>query len=79
MRRSRHIVVLLTAERRTGVRPRIDPGAGGKRDQETLVAEHHMLEHASEEAGFVRHGPNLLRRCSGRGKKVGKAAMKPSA
>jgi hypothetical protein len=37
----------------TGDLSRIDPGAVGKRDEETLVRKH-MLEHAGEEAGLVR-------------------------
>src|SRR5208283_4171123 len=69
--RSRHVTFLLTAERVAGARDlgRIDSGAQGKRDQETLIAEH-MLEHAGEEAGLARRGPNLLRRYSGGSQKA---------
>ncbi len=48
------------AERSTGACDlgRVDPGTGGKRDQETLVTEH-MLQHAGEKAGLACRGTDL--------------------
>jgi len=43
---------------------RIDPGAGGKRDQETLVPKH-MLQDPGEKAGLARGGADLLARYAG--------------
>ena len=66
MRRSRPVPFPLIVERAKCLRDRgrIDPGAGGKRDQEILVLEH-MLEHAGEKAWLARRPPDLLDRYSG--------------
>jgi len=49
---------------------RIEAGAVGKSDQETLVVEH-MLEHADEKVGRARGVADSVRRYAGYGKKGG--------
>ena len=81
---SRQIALPIAAERAPGLADvgRIDAGAGGEGDQETLVAEH-MLQHSGEKAGFARGVANARPAMPVNGKEaaepVGSSAMKASA
>src|ERR1700722_1552619 len=70
-RRSRQISLPCAAAAESGARARnlgrIDPGAFGKRNKETLVRKH-MLQDAAEKALLLRGSADLTRFQAGRGK-----------